>query len=135
MAQVGLLEDNMRIARLCATMLQYAGHDVTIYEHPRECLRALVTANDYRSQLYLPTLPIDLLMLDLHLPDIGGMDVLRYLRAHPHTRSLPLIFCTAAPPNEVAQALHIAPEAGFIEKPFTFQELVSTVNDTLKALA
>ena len=52
MAQVGLLEDNMRIARLCATMLQYAGHDVTIYEHPRECLRALVTSNDYSRQLY-----------------------------------------------------------------------------------
>jgi CheY-like chemotaxis protein len=74
-------------------------------------------------------------MLDLHLPDIGGMEVLRYLRAHPHTKSLPLIFCTAAPPSEVAQALRIAPEAGFIEKPFTFQELISTVTDTLRALA
>src|ERR1700681_3420795 len=129
MAQVGLLEDNMRIARLCATMLQYAGHEVTIYEHPRECLRALVTSYDYNQQIYRPapttTLPVDILMLDLHLPDIGGMEVLRYLRSHPRTKSLPLIFCTAAPPSEVARALTIAPEASFIEKPFTFQELIS----------
>jgi CheY-like chemotaxis protein len=135
MAQVGLLEDNMRIARLCATMLQYAGHDVTIYEHPRDCLRALVISNDYSQQLYRPTLPVDILMLDLHLPDISGLEVLRYLRAHPHTKSLPLIVCTAAPPSEVAQAFRLAPEASLIEKPFTFQELISTVADTLKAFA
>ncbi len=139
MAQVGLLEDNTRIARLCATMLQYAGHTVTIYEHPRECLRALLAPGDYRQQIYKPALsdalPIDVLILDLHLPDIGGMEVLRYLRAHPRTKSLPLIFCTAAPPSEVAQAFTIAPEASFIEKPFTFQELISTVTDVLKELA
>jgi CheY-like chemotaxis protein len=144
MAQVGLLEDNTRIARLCATMLQYAGHTVTIYEHPRDCLSALLTprTETFRitgQQISKPTLsgalPIDVLMLDLHLPDIGGMEVLRYLRSHPRTKSLPLIFCTAAPPSEVAQALTIAPEASFIEKPFTFQELISTVTDVLKALA
>ena len=143
MAQVGLLEDNTRIARLCATILQYAGHTVTIYEHPRECLSALLTPGAetlrigqqrYKSTLS-PALPIDILMLDLHLPDIGGMEVLRYLRSHPRTKSLPLIFCTAAPSSEVAQALTIAPEAGFIEKPFTFQTLISTVNDALRESA
>lgn len=136
MAQVGLLEDNIRIARLCATMLQYAGHTVTIYEHPRECLQALLAAGNSRPQTYKSplavVLPIDVLMLDLHLPDIGGMEVLRSLRSHPCTSGLPLIFCTAAPPAEVAQALSIAPEAGLIEKPFTFQELIATVSDILK---
>ena len=139
MALVGLLEDNTRIARLCATMLQYAGHTVTIYDHPRECLQALLVAGDPRQQTYISplasVLPIDVLMLDLHLPDISGMEVLRYLRSHPRTKLLPLIFCTAAPPSEIAQALSIAPEAGIIEKPFTFQELISTVNDVLNALA
>ena len=35
MARVGLLEDNARIARLCVTMLQFAGHSVELYEHPQ----------------------------------------------------------------------------------------------------
>ncbi len=139
MAQVGLLEDNTRIARLCATMLQYIGHHVVIYEHPRECLRALLpslSTYDSRQQGYksvLPgTLPVEVLILDLHLPDIGGIEVLHYLRRHPHTRSLPLIFCTAAPPAEIAEALSIAPEASFVEKPFTFQELTSAIMNALK---
>jgi CheY-like chemotaxis protein len=139
MARVGLLEDNARIARLCATMLQYAGHKVTIYEHPRGCLQALLLPGDPWQQTYTSplavALPIDILMLDLHLPDISGMEVLRYLRSQPRTKLLPLIFCTAASPFEIAQALSIAPEAGLIEKPFTFQELISTVSDVLKELA
>ena len=41
MARIGLLEDNARIATLCTRMLLYAGHEVSLYEHPRDCLRAL----------------------------------------------------------------------------------------------
>jgi len=118
-------------------MLQYVGHHVTIYEHPRECLNALLPGGwDYRQQLYKlarpATLPVEVLILDLHLPDISGTEVLSYLRAHPHTKSLPLIFCTAAPAAEVAHALSLAPNASFIEKPFSFQELTSTINNALK---
>ena len=47
MAQIGLLEDNARIAKLCTTFLHFAGHDVTIYEHPKKCLHALL--RDYAS--------------------------------------------------------------------------------------
>ncbi|HEV2655015.1 MAG TPA: response regulator [Ktedonobacteraceae bacterium] len=139
MARIGLLEDNARIAKLCATMLQYMEHQVTIYGHPRECLRALLSPSSMyegRHQAYraaLPgALPIDLLILDLHLPDIGGIEVLHYLLEHPHTKELPLIFCTAAPSSEIAEALTIAPHAGFIEKPFTFQLLTSTIMNALK---
>ena len=138
MARIGLLEDNTRIAKLSATMLQYMDYHVVIYEHPRECLHALLPPSSlHESRTYWGAhpLPIDLLILDLHLPDIDGIEVLHYLRAHPHTRMLPLIFCTAAPPSEVAKALHIAPHAGFIEKPFSFQVLTSTIKNILKASA
>jgi CheY-like chemotaxis protein len=138
MAQVGLLEDNARIAKLCATMLQYAGHHVIIYEHPRECLNDLLLGVVSRqafafSPVATKTLPIDVLILDLHLPDMTGIEVLYSLRAHQRTQSLPLIFCTAATSAEVASALSIAPQACFIEKPFTFQELISAIANALCA--
>lgn len=140
MAQVGLLEDNARIAKLCATMLQYAGHHVVVYEHPYECLDALLpgihekVARSYRSVTAqpLPVLPVDVLILDLHLPDMTGIEVLHFLRANPRTQALPLIFCTAATSVEVATALSVAPQACFIEKPFTFQELISAIASALR---
>ncbi|TMC20452.1 MAG: response regulator [Chloroflexi bacterium] len=139
MAQVGLLEDNVRIARLCATMLQYAGHQVTVYEHPRDCLNALVPSvaahtSGLVSVSSLP-LPVDVLILDLHLPDINGMDVLNCLLAHPRTQALPLIFFTAATRHEIAHALKLAPHATFVEKPFTFNELTVAITDVLASSA
>jgi CheY-like chemotaxis protein len=137
MAEVGLLEDNARIAKLCATMLQYAGHRVTIYEHPYECLSALLSpssvhdpANPSVSNIP-PSLPVDVLILDLHLPDIDGVEVLCRLASHPHTQSLPLIFCTAATPTEIARALRVAPRATFVEKPFKMQSLTTAVAKAL----
>ena len=141
MARVGLLEDNARIAKLCATMLQFAGHSVTTYEHPRECLDALMLptakmngkSQSYHSSLFSVSsaLPIEVLILDLQLPEISGIEVLQLLQSHPQTRALPLIFCTASSPSEVACALRIAPHASVIEKPFKLQALASVV---LKAL-
>ena len=142
MAEVGLLEDNTRIAKLCATMLQYAGHRVTIYEHPHECLSALlppsitqdVSKSPPSHSSTLPSLPVDVLILDLHLPDIDGVEVMSRLSSHPHTQSLPLIFCTAATPTEIARALRAVPHAIFVEKPFKMQSLTSAVAKALGKL-
>jgi len=140
MARVGLLEDNTRIAKLCATMLQFAGHIVEVYEHPRACLNALMTpiaVGDVRMQGRMVTpssLPIEVLILDLQLPDMTGIEVLQRLQAHAQTRMLPVIFCTAATTNEIVRALRVAPHAYVVEKPFKLDVLVSTVGSALAPL-
>lgn len=144
MACIGLLEDNSRIAKLCVTMLNLAGHEVILYEHAEECLNALFAVptgykgND--TQLFQESmkasrsnLPVDVLVLDLHLPDMNGFELLHYLQSHPNTRSLPLIFCTAATENEVQQALSIAPRAWVVWKPFRLQTLTSAISEALQA--
>jgi CheY-like chemotaxis protein len=139
MAHIGLLEDNPRIAKLSATMLQYAGHRVTIYEHPRQCLNSLLLQPIVpEARLYVPdkgivgSVPVEVLILDLSLPEITGFEVINRLRSHPRTQTLPLIFCTAAARSEVVRAMRLAPHATFISKPFTFQELTSAVTRSLE---
>jgi CheY-like chemotaxis protein len=133
MAQVGLLEDNLRIAKLCATLLQHAGHQVCVYEHPQACLDALLSAAlpFGKKQAVFDAPPVDVLILDLHLPDIAGIDVLHSLISHPTTQSLPLICCSAATSAEISKALSIAPKTLFVEKPFTYQDLVAAVASVL----
>jgi CheY-like chemotaxis protein len=120
-------------------MLQYAGHQVIVYNHPRLCLEALLpglfeTANSESDVFPMPSssLPIDVLILDLHLPDIAGIDVLRYLQSYPVTQDLPLIFCTAAAGPEIASARRVVPQATLVEKPFTFQQLTSAISASLR---
>jgi len=135
MACIGLLEDNSRIAKLCVTMLNFAGHEVIHYESAKECLNALFavpTAYKGNSAFYTERLPIEALVLDLHLPDMNGFELLHHLETHPKTRTLPLIFCTAATENEVSQALRIAPGAWVVEKPFKLQALITAINEALQ---
>lgn len=143
MACIGLLEDNSRIAKLCITMLNLAGHEVMLYENARECLHALLAIpSGYKSNsaLYFnepkrtshPNLPIEALILDLHLPDMNGFELLHLLHTHPNTRTLPLIFCTAATESEVSQALSIAPGSWVVWKPFKLQTLLTAINEALE---
>jgi CheY-like chemotaxis protein len=144
MACIGLLEDNSRIAKLCITMLNLAGHEVILYEHAEECLNALFAVpTGYKAngawlfqepmKTSQSNLPVEVLILDLHLPDMNGFELLHHLQAHPNTRSLPLIFCTAATENEVKQALSIAPRAWVVWKPFKLQTLTSAISEALQA--
>lgn len=138
MAQVGLLEDNAIIARLAATMLNHVGHTVTIYERPSMCLEAMHLLEQQRNQtprLYSPAstaLPFELLILDLHLPEIGGFHLLELLRAHSHTCKLPLVFCTAATERELDLAFQLAPHASLVEKPFKMETLIAAVSFALR---
>lgn len=145
MAYVGLLEDNSRIAKLCVTMLNLAGHEVIVYENAKDCLNALfAVTTGYKSnstqffnepiKTSQQSLPVEVLILDLHLPDMSGFELLHYLQTHPNTRTLPLIFCTAATENEVSQALRIAPGAWVVWKPFKLQDLLSAINEALQTV-
>jgi CheY-like chemotaxis protein len=144
MACIGLLEDNSRIAKLCVTMLNLAGHEVILYADAEDCLNALFAIpTGYKSngaqffnepvKTSRPNLPVEVLILDLHLPDMNGFELLHHLQTHPNTCSLPLIFCTAATENEVNQALSIAPRAWVVWKPFKLQALTSAINEALQA--
>lgn len=139
MAQIGLLEDNARIAKLCTTFLHFAGHDVTIYEHAKKCLHALLLngANENASNasalrtFSTCVLPIEALILDLSLPDIDGVEVVWQLQSQPRTQRLPLILCTAAPASEIARALRIAPHATIVTKPFKLETLIAAISTAL----
>src|SRR6266581_6374852 len=139
MALIGLLEDNDRIAKLCATFLDLAGHQVTIYDTSFDCLRALFSYGNTEDASLSQhefvsgnSLPVEILILDLSLPDINGIEVLHYLTTHPHTQSLPLIVCTASTGSDIAKARLIAPHAGIVEKPFKLQTLVSAISTALE---
>jgi CheY-like chemotaxis protein len=141
MAHVGLLEDNPRIARLCSTLLHYVGHEVTVYETSKKCLHALLAdtkpGESFGSVSSQSTcshaLPIEVLILDLALPDMNGIDVLKHLISHPQTQALPLIVCTAAANAELVKARHVAPHASIVEKPFHLKTLVAAISTALEA--
>jgi signal transduction histidine kinase/ActR/RegA family two-component response regulator len=72
-----------------------------------------------------------LILVDLHLPDIPGDEVLQQLRADPVTQPIPVIVVSAdASPGRV-ERLRAAGATAYVTKPFDVRELIRTVGDIL----
>jgi CheY-like chemotaxis protein len=72
----------------------------------------------------------DLILLDMHLPDISGLELLRHLKADPETRAIPIVAVSAdALAHQITEALESGAER-YLTKPVSVPELLSVV-DTL----
>ena len=72
-----------------------------------------------------------LILLDLHLPDLPGRDVLRLLRAYPETRDIPVLVVSAD--ASAGQAGRLAEEGatGYLTKPLSVGAFLATVDEIL----
>jgi DNA-binding response OmpR family regulator len=87
------------------------------------------TGHDALGFLRTPLSPIDVVILDVHLPDVSGIDLCARIRElHPN---LPVVVCTGeADPGEAARLLQLGVHRYFC-KPVTTDELLATVEAAL----
>ena len=73
----------------------------------------------------------ELILLDLHLPDIGGETVLTDLRAHSATANTPVIVLTADATERQHERLLAAGATAYLTKPIDVRQLLELVDRTL----
>jgi CheY-like chemotaxis protein len=74
----------------------------------------------------------DLVLLDLHLPDVHGEKVLEWLRHDPRTREIPVVVISAdAIPREATRLMGLGADM-YITKPIDVKQFVTLVNEMLK---
>jgi signal transduction histidine kinase/CheY-like chemotaxis protein len=73
----------------------------------------------------------DLILLDLHLPDIPGHNVLRHLQGDPATRDIPVIVISADATPSQLKRLREAGSAGYLTKPIDIREFLELLDHTL----
>lgn len=66
----------------------------------------------------LALVPVDLVVLDLNMPDVHGLEVLRFLRAHERFRSVPVVVLTTRGDDESREAALQAGATRYLTKPF-----------------
>ena len=102
-----VVEDNERNLKLLRDVLDYAGYDV----------RVARTAEDGIS--LAASEPPDLVLMDLQLPGIDGMEALRRLRESPRTADIPVVAVTAQAMKDDRERALDAGFNGYIEKPIS----------------
>ncbi len=77
--------------------------------------------------------PVDLVITDLHMPQMSGVSLVRRVLAEERTRSIPVIIASSEPDPAVVRSLLQAGARGHLPKPFTVDELRVLVNRIMGA--
>jgi signal transduction histidine kinase/CheY-like chemotaxis protein len=98
---------------------------------PREGYNVRYTSDSTKAVHYAKKHLVDLLMLDLMMPEIDGYEVCRRVRRDDEIGDLPIMVVSAAGGNEVARRVFEAGADDHLIKPFDQQDLLSRMNDLL----
>jgi two-component system cell cycle response regulator DivK len=110
-----IIEDNERNLKLVRDVLQFNGFRTA---EARTAEDGLVLANSR---------PPDLVLLDLQLPGIDGMEAFRQLRESPPTADIPVVAVTAFAMKDDRERVLRAGFVGYLEKPISVRELPDQV--------
>ena len=119
MSVILIIEDNPRNMKLVRDVLQVKGHST---------LEA-TTAED-GIEIAKQELP-DLVLMDIQLPGMNGIDALAHLRADAATEKIPVIAVTASVMQHDRKLITEAGFDGYIGKPINLAEFLQTVSAQL----
>jgi two-component system, chemotaxis family, chemotaxis protein CheY len=75
--------------------------------------------------------PVDLIVLDLNMPDIHGIEVLQFVRSHERYRAIPVIVLTTRGDDDSRAVAFTAGASQYLTKPLTPQLLATQVSTLL----
>jgi two-component system, cell cycle response regulator DivK len=119
MPKVLIVEDNPANMTLATFLLQSAGHTV-------------LGAKDAETGLALARVEQpDLILMDIQLPGMDGLEATALLKSDPSTRAIPVIALTALAMKGDEQRILAAGCDGYIAKPLAYKEFLATISALL----
>lgn len=123
-AKILLIEDdplNVELLQLALNNYNFV-NQIDILEDGEQALQYLLGGAGNR----LTPLP-DLVLLDLKLPKINGLEVLQAMRNHPRTRDLAVVILTASQEDKDLNACQALGINSYIVKPLDFETLIRVI--------
>ena len=116
---LAIVDDEPTARKAVGRLLRAAGYEVTLYDSGTALLRTFDTQ------------PPSCIVLDLHMPQVSGLDVLRALRAGAH--NVPVIVVTG---DDTSESLNLAMKLGasaYLTKPIDARKLLHRIDAALHA--
>ena len=120
MSVVLIVEDNEKNMKLARDVLRAKGYAT---------LEAMTGEEGVK--LAREKLP-DLVLMDIQLPGINGIEALRQIRGHPSTAGIPVVAVTASVTPTDRGEINAAGFDAFVSKPISLKEFVETVKRLLE---
>ncbi|MBY0268311.1 MAG: response regulator [Burkholderiales bacterium] len=123
-----LIEDNPDDEELALLALgkHNPAHAIHVIRDGAEALEFLTRCSENRSDNPAGGRP-KLILLDLKLPKVGGLEILKFIKGHPALRSIPVVVLTSSREDRDIIESYALGVNSYIVKPVTFEQLVDSV--------
>ena len=115
-----VVEDDHDIGRIVSLTLQMEGYAILLADN---AIAALAVITDY---------PPVLIISDVMMPGLSGLELLAVLKAEQQTANIPVLMISALVADSDVQAGHTAGAQHYLKKPFTAKELLAAVYKTFE---
>lgn len=119
MARIMVVDDVASMCQLIQAALESAGH------------RVIQARDGEEAQQLAETKKVHLVVTDVNMPNISGLDLIRILRTMKNYTRTPILVLTNDAKDQNIQKARDLGACGWVVKPFTPDKLVSTVNQVL----
>jgi len=113
--RVMTVDDSATVRKVLQMTLTGAGYDVIEAENGADALEKLSTE------------AVDMLVTDLNMPQMNGIDLIQQIRQKPGNRFMPIIMLTTESQPDKKSAGKAAGASGWITKPFRPEQLLAVV--------
>lgn len=118
--KIVIVEDEPSAADVFGEMMRFSGYQV-VKIHSSTSAMSVIRAE-------LP----DAIILDVMMPDISGIEVLKFMRREPALKHIPVVIVSARTlPNDIKTGMEAGASA-YLTKPVGFQELRETVAEVIR---
>lgn len=121
MAKIMTVDDSASVRQMVCLTLEEAGHDVI---EAADGMDALTKLGDSKK--------VDALIVDLNMPRIDGIELIRQVRQKPEYKYIPIIVLSTESIAEKKQAGKAAGATGWIVKPFRPSQLLAVMKKVLR---
>lgn len=121
MKKIWIVDDDEEMTQAIQLMLRLIDCEATVFFDARSATQSLLAGNRP-----------DLMILDINMPEVSGLDLLEFLRRRAEWINLPVVMLsTEAADVTVDKAMKLGAD-GYITKPVTIEELERAINSALQ---
>lgn len=118
MKQIWIVDDDEEMGRAIGLMLSLLDCEATLFFSARNAVQALLTGKRP-----------ELMIVDISMPEVSGLDLIEFLRRRPEWKDIPIIMLSSeAADTMVDKALNLGADA-YVLKPVTIEELEKAMED------
>ena len=121
MKQIWVVDDDEEMLRAVRLMLALLGCEVTTFFNARSVVQAILDGGH-----------LDLMVLDINMPEVTGLDLLEYLRRRPDTKALPVVMLSTESSDVMIDRARGLGADAYVSKPVTLEELERAMNEAFE---